>query len=340
LTTNLSSFESLPIADAVPPARFIASVWRRFLAYVIDGIILGILGTGAGTVFFDTFSRLGTLGRLVGFCVTVIYFASSDSSFGNGQTFGKHWLKLQVIDAQGHTISFARSFLRSVIFATPSFLYGLRLPETQTSWIVSSLIFLVILWVGGSNLYLIAFDHKTRQGLHDLAVGSYVANADDTGPVGAKPIANTMWAILGTLLVVASVAAGILNAKLEKMPPFPQMRQDAGAIERLEGVRRAAVRDTLLHSSSGGAKKNLVVSITLKSMPLDQEVFADEVAGRILQSDRNSSNYDQLSIRLFYGYDIGIAQRWNHQDFAHTPAEWRQRALGFPSTKGQAPTRQ
>lgn len=340
MSGSFPSLDPLPITNTPSPARSIGSVWRRFIAYAVDGFVLAAVGAGIGAASFDRLSQLGLWGRLVGLCVAVIYFALLDSRIGDGQTLGKRWMKLRVIDAQGNTISITKSLLRSVIFVVPSLLYGLRLPETRTPWIVFAVIFVVVLWVGGSTVYLITFNHQTRQGLHDLAVGSYVANADDTGPLGTKPIANTQWAILGTLLVVASVAAGILNAKLEKMPPYPQMRQDAGALEQMEEVGRVRVRDTLLHSSNGGAKKALVLNIVLKSKPSNEEAFADDVARNILQSDQRTQNYDQLSIRLFYGYDIGIAQRWNHQDFAHTPAEWRQRVLGVPATKGQAPTQQ
>jgi hypothetical protein len=238
-------------------------------------------------------------------------------------------MKLRVIDAQGNTISVTKALLRSVIFTVPSFLYALRLPETRTPWIVSAAIFAVVLWVGGSTVYLITFSNQTRQGLHDLAVGSYVGNGADAGPVGGKPIAKMQWAILGVLLVSISVVTGIAKATLKQRPPFPQMRQDEGLIERMDGVQRAYLRDMLSHSpGGGGAKRSLVVSVILKTKSLNQEAFADQVAKAVLQRDGNVQDYDQLSIKLFYGYDIGIAQRWNHKEFAHTPAEWRQRVLG------------
>lgn len=324
-------WNSLPITDTLPDVRSVGSVWRRLAAYVMDGIILGIVGVGIGTALFDKLSRLGPWGRLVGFCIALVYFTFFDSEIGDGQTFGKRLLKLRVINAQGNTISFAKSLLRSAIFIVPSFLYGLRLPETRTPWIVSAVVFVVVLWVGGSTLYLIIFDRNSRQGLHDLFVGSYVSNADDTGPVGTTPMAKEQWAILGVLLVIISVTAGVLNAKLEKTTPFPQMRQDAELIERMDGVQKAHLRDRLSHGSADeGAKKTLVISVILKSKFLNQEAFADEIARDLLQGDPNAQNYDQLSIRLFRGYDIGIAQRWNHQEFAHAPSEWRHRVLDAP----------
>jgi len=338
LSADFSSLTQPSIADTLPLARStrsIGSVWRRFTAYAMDSVLLGVVGAGIGSVFFDKLSQIGVWGRLVGFCVALVYFSSLDSRVGGGQTPGKRWMKVRVIDAQGNTIPFAKCFLRSAIFLAPSFLVGLRLPQARTPWIVSSLIFVIVLWVGGSTLYLITFNHQTRQGLHDLAVGSYVGICDDAGPINAEAVHDAQWIALGTLLMAVSVAAAILNVKLEKMSPLPEMRQDAALIEQLGGVQRARLRDVLLHSSAGGgASKTLLVSVTLRSKSLDQEVFAEQVARIIFQNDAHAQNYDELSVRLFYGYDIGIAQRWNHDEYTHTPTEWQRLLSGSPPASG------
>jgi hypothetical protein len=159
--------------------------------------------------------------------------------------------------------------------------------------------------------------------------------------VGIKPILKAQWVTLLALLVIVSALAGIVSVKLEMMEPFPRMRHDALLIEQMGGILRAHLSDSLAHDSiGGGAKKDLDVNITLQSNSINQEAFADEVARTILQNDRNSQNYDQLSIRIFYGYDIGIAARWNHQEFAHSPAEWRQRAGGISPVQSPSSTHQ
>lgn len=151
-SANPSSRDSLHATDTLPPARSVGPAWRRFVAYAVDWLTLSILGGGIGQVFFATFSQLGLWARLVGFCTAVAYFASFDSRLGNGQTLGKRWLRLRVVDSQGDTISFTMALFRSVILVVPTFLYDLGLPETRTPWIVSSIIFVVVLWVGGSIL--------------------------------------------------------------------------------------------------------------------------------------------------------------------------------------------
>jgi uncharacterized RDD family membrane protein YckC len=336
LNANSSPFDSETQIYSNQAPRLIGPVWRRLAAYVLDSFLLAIVGTGLGVCTFERLSLLGLWGRIVGFCIALAYFASLDGTIGNGQTAGKRLLKLRVIDARGDTIPFAKCFLRSAIFLAPSFLVGLRLPQARTPWIVSSLIFVIVLWVGGSTLYLITFNHQTRQGLHDLAVGSYVGICDDAGPINAEAVHDAQWMALGTLLMAVSVAAAILNVKLEKMSPLPEMRQDAALIEQLGGVQRARLRDVLLHSSAGGgASKTLLVSVTLRSKSLDQEVFAEQVARIIFQNDAHAQNYDELSVRLFYGYDIGIAQRWNHDEYTHTPTEWQRLLSGSPPASVQ-----
>lgn len=340
MSTSIPTFPKEPVhAGFLSHTNSIGSLWHRLLAYLIDVLILGALGSGVGNAFYDKLSHMGPWGRLVGFSIALPYFAIMESSIGGGHSFGKLCLKLKVVDTQGNTISFGKSLARYVIFAVPSFLFEIALPVTRTPWILSALISVVVLGVGGSTLYLLTFNRDTRQGLHDLAVGSYVTKAGDTGPVEVRPIARKHWAALGSLLIILAVLAGIQSKFLEKRGPLPQMQQDARMIERMDGVQQARVHDFMLHNrSSGGAKKSLDFSIRTEK-PVDQEAFADEVAKIVLQNDRYAQEYDQLTIRISRGYDIGIASHWNHEDFEHTPDEWRLRLRGALPPQEVTPNR-
>ena len=206
--------------------RAVGSLWRRFIAYALDAFVLGIVGSGIGAVFYDRLARLGSWGRLVGFSVSFVYFAVLDSEIGNGQTLGKRWLRLRVIDRSGSPISLARSLLRTLIFVIPPSLYGLKLAESRTPSIVISLVFMVVWWVGGATLYLIAFNHRTRQGIHDIAVGSCVANAEVFGPLNIEQAQKTIWVALSIILVVYTASVQIVKTKIEEAPPYPQLRHD------------------------------------------------------------------------------------------------------------------
>ena len=139
LTSNSQSlpWNTASALDAKARRDAVASLWPRFAAFVVDAFILYALGRGVGAVFFDTLSQLGPWGHLLGFFIALGYFATLDSSIGNGQTFGKRVLRVRVANAQGTPISLGKSVLRFTVFAIPQFLNGLQLPRAIISldWI-------------------------------------------------------------------------------------------------------------------------------------------------------------------------------------------------------------
>lgn len=332
--SSSASFECLQSAPTAEPfssasGSSIAPPWRRLLAYLADSFVLGFIGFAAGSVLSQRFSELGIWGHLVGLCAAVVYFSFFDSRLVDGQSPGKKWLKLRVVDVSGDAISVSRAIIRSVIFAVPCCLFGLDLPATRVPWGVSALLTVIVYGVGGATLYLVAFGKGARQGLHDLAVDSYVVNAEDAGSVESRHIGLVHWGILGLLLLAPAVATGVFERGMEKSAPFRQMNSDARMIEELPGVQQARVRDLLLHNAgSVGARKVLRVSLIRSGNVGTQEELADRTARLLLQNDRSARDYDQISILVFDGYDIGIASHWNHSEFVHSPGEWSQLVVG------------
>jgi uncharacterized RDD family membrane protein YckC len=332
------SSDPLPIGSALQPDHAIGSFWRRLVAVIADGIIVGIAATVIALPFFEIFSRLGLWGRVVGFCMALPYFAILNSSIGNGQTLGKRWMHLQVVDVRGNTITFGKSLIRYALLAIPYFLNEISLPVTRTPWIASSLIAVVIFGVGGANIYLVCFNRHTRQGIHDLAVGSYVADADKLGPLETRPIWKMHWVILGMLLVVVSSAAWILSTKVAKLDAFPQLLDDARLIENVEGVQQAGVEDST--NWNDGKKTNiLVINISWAGKVANEEAFADRTAKLILQSDPKIEDYDLLRIVMIRGYDLGIAHARITHNFEHTPSGWKDRLSGTSPPEVSTATR-
>jgi uncharacterized RDD family membrane protein YckC len=153
-----------PVWDARPPGAHPTSgyggFWIRFVAYVIDAILLniafGIIGAIVGISIFPAdpanidpavfISEMGSF-QFVALIVTWLYFALMESS-PRGATVGKMVLGLRVVDEQGNRISFMRATGR--FFAK----------------IVSG----IILFIG---FLMIAFTDRKR-GLHDIMAGTLV----------------------------------------------------------------------------------------------------------------------------------------------------------------------
>ncbi len=315
-------------------------MWRRFLAFAIDGIILGLGVMLVALPFFEPLSRLGPWGRMIGFLITLPYFAILDSRAGNGQTLGKRLLHLQVVDKDGATISLGKSVLRYAVFAVPFFVNGILLPTSRTPWIVSALIDLVIFGIGGATLYLMLFNRHTRQGLHDLAAGTYVADADKSGAPNVEPIWKIHWVILGSLFLIFSVVGAILGNKLAKSGSFPQLLEDVRLIEGMEGVQVAGVQDLTWTSWGSGERKTIfVINVFWAGKSADEEVFADQVARLIMEHDMKVKEHDLLRVNLNRGYDLGIAHTQVSHAYEHTPAEWSSRLSGTSPIGGRDPAR-
>jgi len=262
---------------------------------------------------------------LVGFCIALPYFAILNSSIGNGQTLGKRWMRLQVVDAGEDTISIWKSPIRSTVFAIPYYLNGIPLPITRTPVVVTTIIGLTVVLVGGATLYLVLFNRHTRRGLHDLAAGSCVGVAGQTGPLRILPIWKVHWLILGSLLVIFGVASQLLSKKLATWGPFPQLLDDVRLVEGVNGVQRAGAQD--LRSGFGGTEKKttLVISVFWSGNSGEEEAFADRIGKMVLQKDPTARVHDAMRVVVVRGYDIGIAHARVTHAFEHTPAEWSAR---------------
>jgi uncharacterized RDD family membrane protein YckC len=137
----------LNLESAVAPTvhREVAGFWRRVLAFVIDAFLTAIPCGVFGFVFYQFFMTHRADGILIGFALTLPYFAILGSSVGAGQTLGHRLTDLQVVDQQGNPISLKRSALRYSILLVPTLLSSEIVPafasrfgiNTVVDWLLS-----------------------------------------------------------------------------------------------------------------------------------------------------------------------------------------------------------
>lgn len=150
----------LDVASGVDPiqARY-ASLGRRFIAFIVDAIVVGIpmqvfsgLTQAVGVFFKNVPLQLATMGGviLISFAVTVSYEALM-LLLRNGQTIGKLALQIRVVRADGSPLSKREAWIRPIV----------RL-------------FAAMLCFAD---YFPAFFTADRTAIHDMAAGTRVINA-------------------------------------------------------------------------------------------------------------------------------------------------------------------
>ena len=309
----------------------IAGFWRRLFAFCLDGLFLGAFGAGIGLVAYDRLVALGDWGRAVGFAIALVYFGVMDSELSGGQTPGKRILGIKVVTANGAPLSVSASTLRATIFCVPYFLNGSFIDAgVITSWLVTFLVF----GVGMSIAYLLLFNRRTRQSLHDLAVGAYVVSSKAEDLSGES---RRMWAthfgVVG-LILIGSLTLPYFAQRLESSVPFAALLSVQQALQQDPDVRHAtavaSVSKFFGKNRSATTTHIFISNIVLSRRVTDFDSLSNRLAGIILNHDPSAEKEDKIAISIRYGYDIGIASAWRSRMFAFSPEQWRKRLSRLP----------
>jgi uncharacterized RDD family membrane protein YckC len=311
------------------PARMITSgFWRRTGAFLIDVLLLGLIGYISGLLLFDFYMGLGAFGLLLGLIIATAYFGLLDSVIGSGQTLGKRAFGIRLVNAEGNCISPVRSILRFLIISLPFWI-----DKLLTSGVLSASFWVEVLVAATGVIvfvalaYLYVFNRGTRQSLHDLVTGTYVVRA--TSPLPA--IAPSMWR--GHIIAIAVLyflvigLFGVLMLQLNA-PSFQQMLTLRSALLATGDARTAKVMEGANFIVSPGhsdSSRLFTADVLLKTRPRSMETSTDEVAALVLKMDQIVEKDDYLRVSVTYGYDIGIAWSSISEGCARTPAQWKER---------------
>jgi uncharacterized RDD family membrane protein YckC len=127
----------------------LAGVGSRLISYVIDVIILSVIGW---ILNYASMSVGGTVGNIIIFLSGLVSLAYFTYFFGNGQTLGMKAMNIKLIGTDGtYPVGYGKGFLRWI------------------GMIISGVVILLgYIWI---------LIDKKRQGWHDKIAGTYVVKA-------------------------------------------------------------------------------------------------------------------------------------------------------------------
>jgi len=318
---------ALSTPPPLPSETIIAGFWRRILGFFIDSILIGFVGCVIGLFFFDFLAGLGAWGRLVGFFVASLYYVPMNSRLAGGRTLGKRFAGIRVVGRGGEPIGLSRSLVRFVILTVPFFLNGAPMsPAVLSSWIGIAAGILVF-GFGGSIVYLIIFNRRTRQSLHDLVADTFVVKAESgSGPVTLRT-AKIHFAIVALLIVGSALIPMLLRPLISTdfFKPLLAVQQrilkepEVGYASVFQGVTK------FWGTKASSTQSYLTVSVMLRQKPADFDQEADKIAGNVLGEYPGALEKDLITVSIIYGFDIGIAHLSRSKVVPHSPKEWQDR---------------
>jgi len=298
----------------------IAGFWRRLVALAVDLFLLGVAGMIVGGLLFDALARMGGYARLPGFALALLYFGLCNSRLRGGQTVGKMLLGIRVVDRAGAPLSVPRAMLRYAVLGVPCFLNGAPVLGPDAPLPLDALLSLLVFGGLLGTAYLYVFNRRTRQTLHDLAVGSCVVRAEpgETRPVAA--VWRGHYVVLG-LLAVLALGLPLALHRLAGGDAFAGMLPAYRTLSREPHVLNALVMRGSA-SFNGTGSRYLQASLRLDAPLLDDAGLARRAAGVLAASDDGRAE-DAFVVILVYGYDMGIAHGWKYRSYTYRPDELR-----------------
>ena len=137
-----------PLSPVQPQLQYVG-VGMRFLALMIDSILVGIIGGILGVIFRSGLSTTGgvTLTSAIGSILVILYYVGLEAT--QGATLGKMILGLRIVKTDGSPIGWSESIVRNL----------LRIIDGLVGYLVGA----ILIWTS-----------PTRQRLGDRVAGTVV----------------------------------------------------------------------------------------------------------------------------------------------------------------------
>ena len=321
---------STPTPDTAAFAP-IAGFWRRVAAFLVDAVILGLMGYALSLRLFDAFVSMGPWGRGFGFVIAMAYFVPQEVAHGGGQSLGKRLLRIRVVDAQGRALGPVRSIARFAVFGVPYFLDGVMLPMNVTMFAGGIPFALLAPGALLALAYLLVFNRRTRQSLHDLAVGAFVVRVARETRVAPTPGPARAWgghlAIAAVLMLLVG-AVPLLYPQIMRIPLFAGLSALSRRLSAEPGLRSVSVLASERHGFGIGTsdvQRELLIQGTMETPPTDYVPLSTRLAGIALATYPDAARADRITVRIAHGFDIGIASHWDANTLSLTPDQWADR---------------
>lgn len=294
-----------------------AGFWRRLVGFLIDAVLLGLVGLGVGTVLFDTLASLPGPTRLIGLVVGVLYYGLLSSGMGGGRTLGMRVVGIKVVRRDGGPLALPAALWRALWLQAPFMLNGLMLNGLdQVGGLIYAIVAAMIIFgVTLANIILAIGNRGTGRLVHDLVSGASVVRKEaETPPSGEARGAVVLAGV--AVVLVGVVTLGVSQKAKDNALPFAALLKTQAAVAQLPNVMDVGVvENTMTSFTGGGVTQSLNLTARVAAWPKDEQALADQI-GKIVRQSYPLKPGQTIHVTLRRGYDIGIAQGWSAHGYS------------------------
>lgn len=307
----------------------IPSFWSRVSAFLIDLVILSIIGYIFGIGFESYLSSIGNYALLFGMIITLFYFTIFNSKIFKGQTIGKKLVNVEVVDKNGNFISLAQSLYRSLILIVPYFTVNIKVPGIEYSSFLDLLIKIVLtlLIIGVIVFYI--FNKGNRQSLHDILAGTYVISTVRQEEYFPMPKVKKLSVYIFYILTFFLIGFSFYNYRIA-ITQYKTLMTISKKLQDINGVINASVSKNLstFYGEKKSTTKSYNVSLTLAKIPnrisdVEDMSIVKKGVDIILKNETNIDSLDIISVTVNSGFNLGIAKKFKSYTIRKNPADWK-----------------
>lgn len=307
----------------------IAGFWRRVVADLVDMFVLSVCLFILFLAYPSYLYSLGPHSRWYWYALSIAYFTFFNSRLGGGRTLGKRLTWIQVTDDQAQLLSVRRTLVRSMV------LFSFLLPQNWALaqfWMypVWRVLGNTLAWGGTlSLLYAYVINRSTRQGPHDLLVGSYVIEYPLPVPYaryGAPPRPRKHADVVVGLFILALVAAS-LAVPWGRKSEFTDFGQAVLNDDRIKSVG----------VSGGSCGLDIWVWYGQDCEQTACESVSFDTVQKALVHIEQLEKHAVIRVRVFKAIDLGWAKSYHSLGSAETTQTgWYDYLVPYYNDRGQA----
>jgi len=169
--------------------------------------------------------------------------------------------------------------------------------------------------------YLYLFNVRTRQSLHDLAVGALVLDARAKGSIEIKKFWRWHWAILVGTLLTSAVWIVAITGGMGKRGLFGDLMSIQRAVLDSGKVRATSVFFSE-NSTQAGNVTTLRVNVSWKGKVGDYDRASTEIVAIVLKAYPEASKLDYIGVGFPEGLKVGLLYYSRNPVVMRRPSEW------------------